>query len=82
MKRGDIFHDGLLGLWVIHEKPKGKKLFVVPLDKLYEKTKKGKCSFFHSLSNWDFTKAKFICNLYDYPEKAKKLCSTPHNTPS
>jgi hypothetical protein len=73
MIRGDIFHDGLLCYWIIHEKPKGKKLFVAPLENMFDKPTKGGCSFFHDLAGWDFSKVKVVCNLYKNPIKAKKL---------
>jgi hypothetical protein len=75
MSRGDIFHDGLLGYWIIHEKPKDKKLFCVPLEKLFKKKEKdsGCCNFFHELEGWNFKGVKVVCNLYKEPGKAKKL---------
>jgi hypothetical protein len=73
MKRGDIFHDGLLGYWIIHEKPKGKKLFCVPLDIILSENQTSSCNCFHELGGWDLGKCEVVCNLYEDPKKAKSL---------
>lgn len=79
MERGDIFHDGLLGYWILHEKPNGKKLFLYPFDmfmgkdeKINNEFTKG-CDCWHDPKTWNLDTFTVICNLYKDEHKAKSL---------
>jgi len=74
LKRGDIFHDGLLGYWVIHEKPNENKLFILPYDKLNKEPDEFGCNdYWHELKNWKVDQSNIICNHYDHPDQARAL---------
>ena len=64
--RGDIFHDGLLGLWIIDTKPGGNKLYVMPVEELGNlPAENGECSFYHELKDWSLDNVKCLGNFYD-----------------
>lgn len=72
-KKGDIFHDGLLGYWMFHPKKGKGRLMLIMLRDFIGGSKNPCNGKWRNPDGWDFSNISIICNYYDNAKQAASL---------
>jgi len=71
-KKGDIFHDGVLGYWIFESDDNSEELKLIGLE-YFTGDEKSKCDMWHDTDSWNLEGIEIICNYYDNPEQSAGL---------